>query len=69
MCSESPAAHFPSPPTPRLREDVSAGHPKITGFDSGTGMVRATAVVEGKLVQFQFPQGGGPIRSIYPVDF
>ncbi|MET9375966.1 Hint domain-containing protein [Streptomyces sp. NPDC002992] len=64
---------WPSKMTDARLEDIARqalrNNPKVNGFDPETGMGRAVAMVEGKLVQFQFPRGGGPIRSIYPIGF
>ncbi|MFE9747142.1 RHS repeat-associated core domain-containing protein [Saccharothrix saharensis] len=41
--------------------------PKVVGYDKSTGMIQARSVVDGTLVQFQIPRGGGEMKSIYPV--
>ncbi|MET9657542.1 polymorphic toxin-type HINT domain-containing protein [Streptomyces sp. NPDC006510] len=62
---------WPSGMTNERLENIArqalGNNPKVVGYDPQTRMIQGSAVVEGKLVQFQIPRGGGTMRSIYPL--
>ncbi|MGG2464237.1 polymorphic toxin-type HINT domain-containing protein [Streptomyces sp. RGM 3693] len=51
----------------QIAQQALRNNPRVIGYDRQTGMIQAVATVEGKLVQFQIPRGGGVMRSIYPL--
>ncbi|MCK7625111.1 HINT domain-containing protein [Streptomyces sp. RS10V-4] len=50
-----------------IARQALGNNPRVIGYDPGTGMIQAVATVQGKMVQFQIPRGGGAMRSIYPL--
>ncbi|MFC9738331.1 polymorphic toxin-type HINT domain-containing protein [Streptomyces noursei] len=52
----------------QIAQQAMRNNPKVIGYDPETQMIQAVAVVEGKMVQFQIPRGGGEMRSIYPLE-
>ncbi|MFE3648698.1 polymorphic toxin-type HINT domain-containing protein [Streptomyces sp. NPDC059152] len=51
----------------QIAQQALGNNPRVVGYDPQTGMIQAVAKVQGKLVQFQIPRGGGIMRSIYPL--